>query len=471
MAQKCFLVWFGHNNSYFSHRFRELESVARMLGINPSEIYVGDQPSSLSTDPYAVITLPSDEFANQICKHCVLVRFVLDLWGNGVNDAEVNSCIKENVSDEMWESHLRGKTFSYKVIGYGIQHTDKSRRDRMNAFGSLFRGFEKVDASAPSTTLYIIDEHERNFEQTGTRNELIQAEKKKTFYGRLIAENESSERAGYILTKRPVLGPTSLDNDLAFIMANMAEIKKGSLVFDPFCGTGGLLITASARGGIAQIGTDIDMRVLRGEFVAYIKNRVNKDVKTDIFENFKWYRLSVPEILVCDNSHHCWRTDSPIYDVILTDPPYGVRAGAKKIGAKYAHDIGNRDDYYPQMLGYGAEEVNLDLLQISSQLLVDNGLLVFLLHIELIELFTQDELELLKESNRATKLLVHNTTKKPYVYANECARDKQFLDETIVKERVVPKHPDLVTESAVVQILAAGTGRVLVKMRRRPRTF
>jgi tRNA (guanine10-N2)-methyltransferase len=447
--------------------------VAQLVGLKRESLYAGEPPTALSTDPYAIIRLPSDQHAKEICRHAVLTKLILELWGCGENDQEVISCVKEWVSDECWASHLCGKTFSYKIIGYGIQHTDKSRRERMNAFGCLFRGFEKVDMKTASTKLYIIDEHEHNFEQTGTRNELIQAAKRMTFYGRLVAENVTLQRSTYVLTERPVLGPTSLDNDLAFLMANMAEVKKNSFVMDPFCGTGGLMIAATAKGGIAQLGTDIDVRVLRGEFVAYINKKICEGMKPDILQNFKAYNLILPEILVSDNSHHCWRTSAPVFDVILTDPPYGVRAGAKKIGAKSVHSIGNRDDYYPQMLGYGADEVNNDLLGLSSDLLVDGGLLVFLLHVELIDLFTEEELGRLPQEsackNRATKLLVHKNSNKKYVYANECARERQFLDEALIRERVVPMHKDFDIESAVLQILAAGTGRVLVKMRRHAR--
>ena len=447
-----------------------------MLGLDLNALFIGSRPSSLSTDPYAIVRLPSDDIAIEICKHAVLTRLILELWGSGATDQEVIESVKESISDEHWSSHLLDKTFGYKVIGYGIQHTDKTRRDRMTAFGSLFKGYERVDMRTAGTLLYIIDEHDHNFDQTGTRNELIQAAKKRTFYGRLVAENDNSQRSRFALNKRAVLGPTSLDNDLAFIMANMAEIKMGSFVCDPFCGTGGLLITASAKSGgfLPPVGTDIDVRVLRGEYVAYIKNRLTEDMQSDIFQNFKSYNLPMPEIFVSDNNNPCWRMAGCKFDVILTDPPYGVRAGAKKIGAKFTHEIENRDDYYPQMLGYQAEEVNLDLLRLASTLLVDNGLLVFLLHVELIELFSPEELrhlprneaESASKSNRATKIKTSKSSGKEYVYANECAREKQFLDEASIIERVVPKHPDLVTESAVLQILAAGTGRVLVKMRK-----
>lgn len=473
-VQKKYLAWFGHNNSYFAARFRELESLASMHGVDISSFYVGERPSSMSTDPYAVIRLPNDEIARKICQRSVLTRLIVELWGSGKNDREVIAGIRQNVSSEYWDELFLGpgKSFCYKVIGYGIQHTEGTRRARMLDFTSIFKGSEHVSLKSATTTLYIIDEHEKIFEQTGARNELIQADKKKTFYGRLVAESDGITRNSFVLTDRPVLGPTSLDNDLAFLMANMAEIESGKLVFDPFCGTGGLLLAATAAGGIPQVGTDIDIRVLRGEFVAYVRNQVEGCTGSDIFQNFRHYGIPKPEVVAMDNSHNCWRkSGGPLFDVILTDPPYGVRAGAKKIGAKYDHEIGNRDDYYPQMLGYQPNEVNDDLLSLAATLLGDNGTLVFLLHIELMDLFTAEELHVLPReatatSKRGTRICIQPNSKKEYVYANECARNRNFLDEDILRNRIIPIHPDLNFESAVLQILSAGTGRILVKMRR-----
>jgi tRNA (guanine10-N2)-methyltransferase len=49
----------------------------------------------------------------------------------------------------------------------------------------------------------------------------------------------------YELAKRAYLGPTSADNDIAFLMANQAGAVENSFVLDPFVGTGGLLIPPS----------------------------------------------------------------------------------------------------------------------------------------------------------------------------------------------------------------------------------
>ena len=46
----------------------------------------------------------------------------------------------------------------------------------------------------------------------------------------------------YSLPKRAYLGPTSTDTRLAFLMNNIGRVTSDSVVYDPFLGTGGLLI-------------------------------------------------------------------------------------------------------------------------------------------------------------------------------------------------------------------------------------
>ena len=84
----------------------------------------------------------------------------------------------------------------------------------------------------------------------------------------------------YQLSNRIYLGPTSTDNDLAFLMCNQANIRDGSLVFDPFVGTGGLLIPPASHGAYT-FGCDLDMRVLNG----YAVGRINK--KSPFYEKEK----------------------------------------------------------------------------------------------------------------------------------------------------------------------------------------
>lgn len=55
------------------------------------------------------------------------------------------------------------------------------------------------------------------------------------------------------------------------MMCNQANIGPGSLVLDPFVGTGGLLIPPASMGALT-FGSDLDIRVLNG----YSVGRINK---------------------------------------------------------------------------------------------------------------------------------------------------------------------------------------------------
>jgi hypothetical protein len=126
--------------------------------------------------------------------------------------------------------------------------------------------------------------------------------------------------------------------------------------------------------GAKCFGSDIDPRVLRGQMYAGSADRSLDSTKRDIFENFKSYNLEKPELIRMDNhlldrhiqlkanssrtasssdrdnensgansneprsnssSSSTRREDDVLdgmFDVIVTDPPYGIRAGAKKSG-------------------------------------------------------------------------------------------------------------------------------------------
>jgi tRNA (guanine10-N2)-methyltransferase len=61
-----------------------------------------------------------------------------------------------------------------------------------------------------------------------------------------------------------------MDPELSLIMANMALVKPGSFVLDPFVGTGSFLISCSHFGAFT-IGADIDGRQLRGKGIFLLK--------------------------------------------------------------------------------------------------------------------------------------------------------------------------------------------------------
>jgi tRNA G10 N-methylase Trm11 len=87
-----------------------------------------------------------------------------------------------------------------------------------------------------------------------------------------------------------------------------------------------------------MLGSDIDMRVLKGYGVGK-KTRntgiegLDKIEKFDITTNFKHYKLPVPDFIAMDVSSlhlnmqlQSYKSIRPIFDSIVCDPPYGVRA-------------------------------------------------------------------------------------------------------------------------------------------------
>jgi tRNA (guanine10-N2)-methyltransferase len=113
-----------------------------------------------------------------------------------------------------------------------------------------------------------------------------------------------------------------MDAELSLIMANQALARPGSIILDPFVGTGSFLISCSHFGAFT-LGSDIDGRQIKGT-----------GEKTGIQSNISQYSLGnrVLGTLVSDIAHHPWK-DGEWFDAIVCDPPYGVRAGAKKIAS------------------------------------------------------------------------------------------------------------------------------------------
>ena len=119
---------------------------------------------------------------------------------------------------------------------------------------------------------------------------------------------------------------------MALIMCNMIHARPGGVVWDPFCGTGSILI-AAAHYGAMTLGTDIDIRVIR-----WGKKDKRTGQPVDVWTNFEDYGLPPPVGLVRMDLHkNSWagmaRVEGTLQGVV-GDPPYGVRAGdANRAGA------------------------------------------------------------------------------------------------------------------------------------------
>lgn len=117
-------------------------------------------------------------------------------------------------------------------------------------------------------------------------------------------------RADKMLTRRPsrrpYSKPVSMNPRIAKAMINMARVREGDRVLDPFCGTGAILVEAGLMG----------MRVLGSD--------ISDEMITGTLKNLEYFGIKPEKIVKCDvreiNNYF-----SEV-DAIVCDPPYGRAA-------------------------------------------------------------------------------------------------------------------------------------------------
>lgn len=87
----------------------------------------------------------------------------------------------------------------------------------------------------------------------GSKNGLPPVVQKRIFFGREIGASDRKLLPTYQLKSRNYLGPTAMDAEIAFLMINQALVKPGKLVYDPFVGTGSILIAAAHFGAMTMV--------------------------------------------------------------------------------------------------------------------------------------------------------------------------------------------------------------------------
>ncbi|CCW61294.1 unnamed protein product [Phytomonas sp. EM1] len=221
----------------------------------------------------------------------------------------------------------------------------------------------------------------------------------------LFESNRSQMLGKYDLKKRPYIGTTSMPPEEAIAMANVCSIQPADYVCDPFCGTGSLLVSA-AHCGAHTIGMDADGRAMRSgsrkvssslqmqqqrklALSAYSEEELSaltaeERLLPSMKSNFTLYGLRPPECVRMNfSSWKCCFRGIEIFDVILTDPPYGLREPRKRL-EKVDHPSSSDDpndskDGSSKFLvsSYSTHEVGLDLVLFAAEHLRVGGRLAF----------------------------------------------------------------------------------------------
>ncbi|VTJ61492.1 Hypothetical predicted protein [Marmota monax] len=338
MALRCtlnrYLLLMAQEHLEF--RLPEIKSLLSLFGgqfISSHETY--------GKSPFWILSLPSEDIARNLMKRTVCAKSIFELWGHGRSPEELYSSLK-----------------NYPVEKMALE----------------FLPFEgKVNLKKPQHIFSILEDY-------GLDPNCIPENPYNIYFGRWIADGQRELIESYSVKKRHFIGNTSMDAGLSFIMANHGKVKENDIVFDPFVGTGGLLI-ASAHFGAYVYGTDIDYNTVHGLGKASRKNQKWRGPDENIRANLRQYGLEkyYLDVLVSDASKPSWRKGT-YFDAIITDPPYGIRESTRRTGSQKEVPRGIEkcpESHVPVSLSYHLSDMFFDLLNFAAETLVLGGRLVY----------------------------------------------------------------------------------------------
>lgn len=210
--------------------------------------------------PFCFIDLPNDDFAKQLASRSVSIRCILELWSSATNYTDFHQTLRSYI-----DTHLKDESFAKQF------HRDVTFRVTVETYNKHISLKEKVEKI--ETIAYLPVEGDANLkcpdvewyyiEFYGLEAMCVPEEPHNILFGKWLADGNRTAIHAISLKKRKFIGNTSMDPALSLLMANQALVKRGDMVFDPFVGSGSLLVAAAKCGGYV-LGADIDFLMLHG---------------------------------------------------------------------------------------------------------------------------------------------------------------------------------------------------------------
>ncbi|SCU93951.1 LANO_0E05248g1_1 [Lachancea nothofagi CBS 11611] len=354
---------------HLNFRLAELESLADLYGIKTVDFTKYDRES-----PFFIVELENDQQARDWISRSILTRAIYEYWGQGKSYEELHASVQHNPCFLQYKQDYRNSSFKFEFDNFG--GSSGGKLDRVACIESFkyldFQG--PIRMKNPEQVFTIIEEYEPLGDNQAGEVPL------RLFFGREVQRSDRLRGAleKYDLKKRPYKGTTSFEAELSLVSANIGQVKPGTVMYDPFAGTGSFL-SAGGHYQAMVIGSDIDGRMIRGKGTQTIR------------ANFKKYNDSLQfiDVLTMDFTHNALRSDFMI-DTILCDPPYGIRESIKVLGAKDPERFVGKEnleingqkayllrDYIPTKKPYSLDALLDDLLQFAAKRLPLDGRLAF----------------------------------------------------------------------------------------------
>lgn len=199
----------------------------------------------------------------------------------------LGSCTLERIPQFVDSLALPQGSISVRVKQLRRSYPDVDSSKVAGKVGAILGKYSKIDLESPEVEVRIL------------MSDALQ------FYicDRQIDRKQFNERR---VALRPFFSPISLHPRFARALVNLSRVRKGQLLLDPFCGTGGITIEASLIGA-KVIGSDISEEMVAGckENMAHFGAPWEDLRKVDVG--------SISDVF-------------GKVDAIVTDPPYGRSA-------------------------------------------------------------------------------------------------------------------------------------------------
>uniref|UniRef100_A0A1B0ERY9 tRNA (guanine(10)-N(2))-methyltransferase TRMT11 n=1 Tax=Glossina morsitans morsitans TaxID=37546 RepID=A0A1B0ERY9_GLOMM len=362
---KKYILWFAQEHVEF--RAAEFNSLMRLFNI-PQTDNIDDKK------PFWTVEFPDDAVALQYASRSIALRAIFKLWSHGKNyeifHKNLNHFIEQNQAHQSWLFKPE-TSFKITVETYNKHLSQREKIARIESLDYLpLKGV--VDLQSPKVEWWYAEFWGLDPTDVPNKPEDI-------FFGRWLANGQRHLIKEISLKNRKFIGNTSMDAQLSLLMANQALVEPGNIVFDPFVGTGSLLVSAAKFGGYV-LGADIDFMMLHARArPSRITQRV-REKDESVRANLEQYNCSdrYLDVVVADFSNTLWRNDLK-FDSIITDPPYGIREATEKVETKPNKMEINKSTnlHYPSTSHYALHHLYEDLLMFASKHLKLGGRLVF----------------------------------------------------------------------------------------------
>lgn len=280
----------------------ELIQTAKVHNINMNLVDEYEPNSGGPKSSFIILKFLDDKDAKKFAENSLSVKIISSLIIFKKNIDEIKNDLKD------FDFNNAGKKVCINVQTFKKKIKYEDKLNYINILISLFKTDVSVDIKNPDIEYTIF------LDFNDTKDEYP----KGIYIGEKIAHGNFNFFEKFTLKKRMFINTTSMDADLSFYCAIQGLSKPGKVIWDPFCGSGSILIAAAALGANV-IGSDIDLLSMTE---AHFKN-----TKTTVLDNFEQYNISdkIIGFMKYDILKDYIDFSRFNIDSIITDPPYGIR--------------------------------------------------------------------------------------------------------------------------------------------------